>query len=106
MVPARFLNRCVDGFCDSDGDLINGCEYNMALNHVKECKTNELICEAPYAICDKSNKTCGVNLNTDINHCGNCDKKCSDSKISNSNVKEYACERGECKVKTCIGRRA
>ena len=66
--------HCVDGFCDNDGDLINGCEYNMALNHVKECKTNELICEAPYAICDKSNKTCGVNLNTDVNHCGNCDK--------------------------------
>ena len=94
--------HCVDGFCDSDGDLINGCEYNMVLNHVKECKTNELICEAPYAICDKSNKTCGVNLNTDVNHCGNCDKKCSDSIISNSNVKEYACERGECKVKTCV----
>ena len=74
----------------------------MVWNDVKGCKTNELICEAPYAICDKSNKTCGVNLNTDVNHCGNCDKKCSDSKISNSNVKEYACERGECKVKTCI----
>lgn len=92
--------HCVDGFCDNDGDLINGCEYDMRLNHVKECKKNELICEEPYAMCDKSDKTCGVNLNIDVNNCGGCSNICGESVVI-ANATAYTCDGGRCGVTEC-----
>lgn len=92
--------HCVDGFCDNDGDLMNGCEYDMRLNHVKECKTNELICEAPYAICDKSDKTCGVNLNIDVNNCGKCGNICGKMNPI-EHATSYTCDGSKCRVTEC-----
>lgn len=51
-------------------------------------------------MCDKSDKTCGVNLNIDVNNCGGCGKICGKSVVI-ANATAYKCDGRECRVTEC-----
>ena len=49
---------CVDNWSDCDGEVMNGCEYNLSPNNALDCtydretQTSELVCEDGWADCN------------------------------------------------------
>jgi hypothetical protein len=107
---------CPDGFGDCNGKPEDGCEVDLrsnadhcntcgnfcaALNGTAACDERVCIvesCDPGHADCNKQYVDgCEVDTDSSLEHCGACDAKCE---IENAN---FACESGECRVKSCKG---
>jgi hypothetical protein len=88
------VGSCTSGYADCDATYSNGCETNVAndplncnacgakcdgTNGSASCSSGAcgISCSTGYATCDGNlSNGCEVNLQTDRNHCGTCDKVC------------------------------
>jgi hypothetical protein len=111
--------NCNSGFANCDGTkLANGCNINTNtdVNHCGNCQTQctqkantasvgcssgacvVTACNAGFADCDTSYATgCETNVNSDVNHCGNCNTKC----VQQANTASVGCSSGACVITAC-----
>ncbi|CAF1032383.1 unnamed protein product, partial [Didymodactylos carnosus] len=108
------VQTCDAGFGDCDGIASNGCETNVqtdvnncgfcfkqctADNNTAQCCSGICLnktCDAGFGDCDRNvSNGCETNIQTDVNNCGACGKKCSPA-----NGKP-GCSSGTCQVQTC-----
>jgi hypothetical protein len=107
--------ECDAGRADCDNNANNGCETDTSTNPLhcgicgKTCSSinatpnceNGLckpICNAGFANCDGDpNNGCEVNLNTNVNNCGQCGNVCTNT----ANATSMTCSSGSCQVATC-----
>lgn len=103
-------SQCAAGWADCDGIGTNGCEQDIATdtancgacgnvcgssNGQSVCKngTCSIGCKKGYGDCDGNVKNgCETNLETDVNHCGDCLTVCS------KNNDTPTCSSGQCQI--------
>ncbi len=100
------MGDCGLGWADCDGQIDNGCEADLSLpEHCGSCLvvcTEQLpLCQGRtcVAACEDPYTTCGgacVDLQTDLNHCGLCERACAPVHAS-----DFDCVGGECRVMAC-----
>ena len=112
------ISQCPAGRGDCDGDESNGCETDLntdsqncsfcsnacnLANAASSCSAGECVidsCNGDFADCDGDDSTgCEANLDENVNHCGACDRGCSDAFVD-----EKRCSNGVC-TSTCTGSR-
>ncbi len=110
--------KCDAGWADCDGDTTNGCEQDVATDplHCGGCDSNTftcsnangkpacvnqqctISCSGSYGNCDNNVKNgCESNLDTDLNHCGSCNKVCGKGNDA------PACSGGQCTLNCKTG---
>ena len=83
------LDKCQDGYANLNTTLTDGCEHQCEVFPLSAEK-----CNGKDDDCDKQVDE-DFNLQTDVNHCGQCGKQCS---YLNA---QAICENGGCKMGTC-----
>ncbi len=109
------IDTCKGAWADCDGAAANGCEINTGNNtdHCggcgKKCDATNgapgcfqgdctIGCYPGFGNCNNNAADgCERNLNTDVNHCGTCGKKCSPQ-----NVTAPKCSSGSCDYVACL----
>jgi hypothetical protein len=107
------MDSCKDGFQSCDGNDANGCEVNVLndklncnfcgnvcglLNASSNCQAGVCTvasCNSGFKDCNASMPGCETNLQTDINHCGDCNKPCQFDNAAAS------CSGGQCQLGAC-----
>lgn len=65
---------------------------------------NAYTCPAPYATCPDTSGLCTVNLDTDPEHCGDCDTVCPNNlQIVQKLHSTFACSQGRCHISCSTG---
>ena len=68
---------CIEGFADCDGNITNGCEYNLTANNVSDCQWDaptasaKWFCKDGWADCD-NNPVNGCEYDLETNHALSC----------------------------------
>lgn len=99
--------KACDGRCVSRSDPEFGCSGSSCLpcvlpNSTSVCDADEqcaiAACVGNFEDCDgKDDNGCEVNLDTDVDHCGDCDAP--ECKVSGAVA---ACARGACAIRKCL----
>ncbi|MCS6899297.1 MAG: MopE-related protein [Myxococcales bacterium] len=110
------VTGCSAPFQNCDGNSANGCETNTAIstshcggcgnacstnNSTPVCTSGQCMvgsCNPGFGNCDNNpNNGCETNLNTNLNHCGQCGNVCTNT----ANAISMTCSSGSCQVATC-----
>jgi hypothetical protein len=106
---------CNAGFAHCSGPVSNGCEVNVTTN-LNNCGACGVVCNLPNATSSCSNSACQVvscspgfgncngiasdgcevNLNTNVNNCGNCGLVCNPPNST------PLCNNGACQILSCV----
>ena len=91
--------NCEAGWADCDGQLNNGCEYNLSAHNASACTNETVTCTGGYENCDgKYLNGCETDiLGSDVANCGACGLNCTD----NDNVLYAQCNAGKCVATQC-----
>ena len=79
---------CIDGYADCDGDVNNGCEFNLLTNHALSCVGKKVTCVSDYADCDANYKT-GCEFQLSVHHAISCTDKTVLCQSSYGDCNEY-----------------
>ena len=117
------IMTCETGYADCNDDSQDGCETNIFAgdsadpqncgqcgNHCDLPHTSTYLCvegvcepldcDEGYGHCDEwTNNGCEVDLNTNPDHCGDCNHRCND--LGWADVQGYNCIGGECEIASC-----